>query len=75
MNILDRSVCSIKEAFLDLEKATKEIGLKINAKKTKVMVQSRRQRNHLGQNLTVEEHNLGVIAVRIFGSKTDVEQQ
>ncbi|KMQ89730.1 endonuclease-reverse transcriptase [Lasius niger] len=35
IDILGRSVCSIKEAFLNLEEAAKEIGLKVNAEKTK----------------------------------------
>lgn len=60
IDILGRSVCSIKEAFLNLEEAAKEIGLKVNAEKTKVMLQSRWQRNRLGQTLTVGEHNLEV---------------
>lgn len=43
VNILSKSVCSIKEAFLNFEEAAKKIGLKINAEKTEVMVQNRKK--------------------------------
>lgn len=40
IDILGRSVNLIKEAFLNLEKKA-EVGLKVHAEKTKIMVQSR----------------------------------
>lgn len=60
IDILGRTTLSIKETFLRLKEAAKEIGLKINTNKMKVMIQSRQQRVRLGQNLTIGEHNFEI---------------
>lgn len=50
IDILGRSVSLIKEAFLNLKEKAEEVGLMVNAEKTKIMLKSRRQRNRLGAN-------------------------
>jgi hypothetical protein len=52
VNILGRSIHSIKKNAEDLVIASKEIGLEVNAEKTKYMVMSRNQ--NVGQNHNIK---------------------
>lgn len=61
LNIMGRTVISVKECLLSLEETAKEVGLRINEDKTKMMVQNRQQRNRLGQNITMGECNFEVV--------------
>lgn len=67
IDILGRSVSLIKEAFLNLKEKAEEVGLMVNAEKTKIMLQSRRQRNRLGANhggSAQSRDNRGVLILR-----------
>ncbi|XP_071639782.1 uncharacterized protein [Temnothorax longispinosus] len=61
LNILGRLVAAVREAFQDLEAAARDIGLRVNESKTKVMVQSKRRRDRMGQNITMADHNFKVV--------------
>lgn len=61
LNILGRSVPAIREIFGNLEKAAKEIGLVVNEQKTKLMVQSKKRKNQIGQNITIGDYNFEVV--------------
>ena len=45
LNIVERTILSVKEPFTELENVAKEIGPVINEQKTKLLFQSRQQRN------------------------------
>lgn len=67
IDILGRSISLIKEAFLNLKEKAEEVGLMVNAEKTKIMLQSRRQRNRLGANhggSAQSRGNRGVLILR-----------
>jgi len=50
---------AISEAYGKLKKRAKEVGLIVNVKKTKALVQSRRLGK--GRTLTVEDHKIEVV--------------
>jgi hypothetical protein len=54
VNILVRSLCSIKKNAEDLVIARKEIGLEVNAEETKYMVMSRNQNAGHNHNIKIE---------------------
>lgn len=58
---MGRSIPAIKDVFGPLETAAIDIGLRVNEDKTKLMLQSRRQRRRIGQNITIEDHNFEVV--------------
>ncbi|KAG8226613.1 hypothetical protein J437_LFUL007686 [Ladona fulva] len=69
LNILGRSVLSIKEASGNLETTVKDLGLTVNEHKTKFMSQSRKHRVGNGQNITIGKYNFeGVINFTYLGS-------
>lgn len=61
INIVGRSVRAVKECYSEIKEAAKEVGLRINEEKTKVMLQARVNRPTLGNNLTIDEHKLEVV--------------
>lgn len=61
LNILGRSLPAMKETFLELEEAAREIVLKINEEKTKMVMQSRRRGSRIGPNLTIGNYNFKVV--------------
>ncbi|KAG8239415.1 hypothetical protein J437_LFUL012751 [Ladona fulva] len=69
LNILGRSVPSIKEAFGNLETGAKDLNLKVNEHKTKFLLQSRKHRVGNGQNITIGNYNFeGVNNFTYLGS-------
>jgi hypothetical protein len=64
VNILGRSIHSIKKNAEGLVVASKEIGLEVNAKKTKYMVVSRNQ--NAGQNCNIKIDNKSFERVKEF---------
>lgn len=60
----------------DLETNAKNIGLRLNEEKAKLMRQSRKPRNRLGQNITLHEHNFEVVGEFIYlGSSITQENE
>jgi hypothetical protein len=51
----------VKETFLELEEAAREIGLKIHEEKTKVVVQSRYRGEGIGSDLTIGDYSFKVV--------------
>jgi sorting nexin-29 len=62
LNIVGRSLTALQEVFEPLETAAKRIGLSINEDKTKIMKQSRSQRNDPRQNISFKDtYNFEVV--------------
>lgn len=61
LNILGRSISVVKEAFGNLEDAAKEVCLKVNEDKTKFLLQTRKQKTGLGQNIAFDRYNFEVV--------------
>lgn len=61
LNILGRSILTVKEVFGKFENATKEVGLKMNEDRTKFLLQTRKQKIRLGQNVTFDRYNFEVV--------------
>lgn len=61
LNILGRSIITIKEAFNNLEEAAKEVGLTVNEHKTKLVVQCKKRKSRIGQNITIGNYNFEVV--------------
>jgi endonuclease/exonuclease/phosphatase family metal-dependent hydrolase/ribosomal protein S28E/S33 len=56
INIMARSLVGAKEVLVNLDSSAREVGLRINENKTKVMTQTRRN-TPIRQNLTVADYN------------------
>jgi hypothetical protein len=59
VNILGGSIYSIKKNAEDLVIASKEIGLEVNAEKTKYMVMSRNQNAGQNHNINIDNKSFG----------------
>lgn len=69
LNMLGRSIRAVKEVFGNLENAAKEVGL--NEDRTKFLLQTRKQKTRLGQNVTFDRYNFEVIKFMYLGSKVN----
>ncbi|KAG8232804.1 hypothetical protein J437_LFUL007958 [Ladona fulva] len=74
LNILGRSVPSIKEAFGNLETAAKDLGLTVNEHKTKFMLQSRKHRVGNGQNITIGDYNLTYLDSNVSSDNDETKE-
>jgi len=62
----------VKEVFGNLENPAKEVGLKVNEDKTKFLLQTRKQKTKLGQNVTFDRYNFEVVKeFTYFGSEVN----
>lgn len=63
VDIVARSVIDAREAYSNLVDAAKRMGLQVKENKTLILVSttSHRRVHNLGQNLTIEDHNLEVV--------------
>lgn len=60
IDIVSRSVEDLKESFIKIERAAREIGLEINEEKTKMLVSttSKIRVRRIGQSLTIGEYTI-----------------
>jgi hypothetical protein len=73
VDIIGRTTVDVKEAFVPLEEAAKNLGLKINEDKTKYMWVTRRKARKQ-QNLTVGDYNFEVVrSFKYLGSTINDE--
>lgn len=76
IDIIARSVVDLKENFINIEKAAREIGLEINEEKTKVFISitSEKTARRIGQNLTIGDYNFEMVnAFMYLGTNIDNE--
>ena len=62
IDIIGRSVASVRETYIALEREANKVGLMVNEGKTKLMVAGSTRYNHnIGQNITIGDKNFEVV--------------
>ena len=58
-----RNVRCVKKLYLALEKAAKQVGLRVNEAKTKYMIASKKRhtKHAIGQNISIGDKNFEVV--------------
>ena len=80
VDLLGRGTLAVKESFVEMQTAGKEIGLVVNEDKTKYLTLDRQQGSRIGQNITMNEFNFEVVqSFKYLGSiinvSNDIEEE
>lgn len=79
-DLIGRGTLAVKESFVEMQTAGKEIGLLVNENKTKYLTLDRQHGSRIGQNVTMNEFNFEVVqSFKYLGSivniTNDIEEE